>query len=218
MPATKTKAEAPASKRPSRAPTVAERVRALPKNGKRGERDLRKLPYGLKQAIREAGGDDVLNMDNLRRMMALNIAQRVVNLSTALPLEKLGDFVSLVGVEHIPNLEYLMHSRSGREALAQAFRETLDTPAKLKAFEQASFALQADAYSNCDQDHPLCAMWNAGGLHMALYGGLPYNDAAVRRAWGLQGGRRRTRRCKGRSKRRTRHGKRKGRRCTRRRP
>jgi len=96
-----------------------------------------------------------------------------------------------------------MHSRRGREALAQAFRETLDTPAKLAAFQQASFALQADAYPNCDQGHPLCAMWNAGGLHRALYGGLPYDDAEVRRAWGLQGGKRRqTRRRKGGDKRR----------------
>lgn len=205
MPATKTKAPAtaaPAGKRASRALTVAERVKALPKTGKRGERDLRKLPYGLKQAIRGAGGDDTLNMDNLRRMLALGVAQRVVRLATTLPPAELGKFVSLVSVRHIPNLEYLMHSRGGREALAQAFRETLDTPAKLAAFQQASFALQADAYPNCDQGHPLCAMWNAGGLHMALYGGLPYDDAAVRRAWGLQGGRKRTRRRKGRSKRR----------------
>jgi len=39
---------------------------------------LRKLPHGLKQAIQEVGSDDALNMDNLRRMLALSVAQRVV--------------------------------------------------------------------------------------------------------------------------------------------
>jgi len=167
--------------------TISDRLKALSRKQRHGHRqsnpDLRELPYGLKKAIKEAGFDDALNMANTRRLLAANVVKKVMKVVDELPPDRQGKFPAELGIEHVPDLEYLVHTRGGREALAQAFREELDTPAKLKRFEQASFMLQADAYPDCDDTHPLCAMWHAGGLHMALFAGTKYNDAAVEHAW-----------------------------------
>ncbi len=216
MPVTKTarRADKQTPRGQAQKRTFSHRLKDLPTVGNHRVLDLRKLPKGIKEAIQGPELDRALNMANLQELMAGQVADYVVDLALSLPPEKQGEFVSLAGVDQLPDLGYLARSRSGREALVRAFRKKLDTQEKRKAFENASFALQADAYSDCDQGHPLCTMWHAGGLHMALYGGLPYDDAAVRRAWegGRRRGRRQTRRRKDRSKRRER-----GKRSTRRR-
>jgi hypothetical protein len=175
--------------------------------------DLSRLPYPMRKTIKDAGDGRTLSMDNARRAIAKEDARgvvgRVFGIIASTSPAQLGDLPRLLGVDHVPGLRAITRSRTGREALARAFKAKLaGDPAAKAAFLNVSFLLQADAYPNCDMDHPLCGMWNRGGLHAALYMDREYRDKDVAEGFGLPsrgGGRGRgrrgrgTRKCRGRS-------------------
>ena len=171
--------------------------------GPRSQPDLRRLPGHLRRQIKGSAADGKLNMNNAHRAVANEVVDTVLAKIDSLPPARQSHLPAELGVDRIPGLAHMTSTPGRRKLLAEAFGRALASPKAKAEFLHPSFALQADAFSNCDPDHPLCSMWNAGGMHAALYSGTPYDDRAVE-GWFGAGKARGGGRCIGRTQRRNR--------------
>jgi hypothetical protein len=185
--------------------------------GPHSKPDLRALPQRLRHQITAAARDRKLNMENAERAIADEVVVTVLATVAGLSPARQAHLPEELGVDRVPGLAYVTSTAGRRRRLAAAFQRALSTQKALDGFRDASFMLQADAYDNADRDHPLCSMWNAGGLHAVLYMGAPYDDGPVAGWFGMGKARegRGTRGRRGRGRRATRR--RGARRATRRR-
>ena len=138
--------------------------------------DLRRLPYRLRKTIKDHGP---LNMASANAAVADQVVRRVIGVASRLSPDNLGTLPAHVGVGQVPGLAYMTATPGRRKLLAAAFKEALSTEEAKKSFLQASFVLQGDAVDNADVTNPLFSLFNAGGLHSAIYHGSPYDDGPV---------------------------------------